>query len=105
MLLFAVTRYCTVFMTDMETAYQSWQKMLDGGAQMIYPAHGNAFPASRLKEHMGQILTRDLLPFFLSCTTLFYRFGLNEYSQIGLVEWLWRTLTYGKALRMKKQSA
>ncbi len=29
MLLFAGTRYCTVFMTDMETAYQSWQKMLD----------------------------------------------------------------------------
>ncbi len=75
---------------------------------MIYPAHGNPFPASRLKEHMGQILTRDLLPFFLIsfATTLFYRFGLlNEYCQIGLVEWLWRTLTYGKAQRMKKQIA
>jgi glyoxylase-like metal-dependent hydrolase (beta-lactamase superfamily II) len=64
MLLFAGSHYCTVFMTDMEAAYQSWQKMLDAGARVIYPSHGKPFPAARLKEHLGKIKTSQLIPFF-----------------------------------------
>lgn len=62
MLLFAGTHYCTILMSDMETAYQSWQKMLDAGAQTLYPSHGSPFKAARLQENMGKIKTRDLIP-------------------------------------------
>lgn len=62
-LLWARTHYCTVFMTDMEAAYHSWQKMLDAGAQTIYPAHGRPFPANRLRQNMGCIQTKALARF------------------------------------------
>ncbi len=62
-LLFAGTHYCTIVMSNMETAYQSWRKMLDAGAQTLYPSHGNPFPAARLHENKGKIKTQDLIPF------------------------------------------
>ena len=58
------THYCTVFMTDMEDAYRSWQKMLDARAQIIYPAHGKPFSAEKLRQNMGKIKTKDLVRFF-----------------------------------------
>jgi glyoxylase-like metal-dependent hydrolase (beta-lactamase superfamily II) len=57
------TRYCTVFMTDMEDAYRSWQKMLDARAQVIYPSHGKAFSAEKLRQNMGKYKTKDLVRF------------------------------------------
>ena len=63
-LLWAGTRYCTVFMTDMDEAYRSWQKMLDAGAQVIYPAHGRPFSADKLRQSMGRIKTNALAKFF-----------------------------------------
>ncbi len=63
-LLFAGTKYCPVFMTDMDAAYQSWQKILEAGGQVIYPTHGKPFPAAKLKENLGKIRTQDLASFF-----------------------------------------
>jgi glyoxylase-like metal-dependent hydrolase (beta-lactamase superfamily II) len=63
-LLWAGTRYCTVFMTDMDEAYRSWQKMLNAGAQVIYPSHGQPFPAGKLHQNMGRIKTEALAKFF-----------------------------------------
>lgn len=63
-LLWAGTRYCTVFMTDMDQAYRSWQKMLEAGAQTIYPSHGQPFPAEKLRQNMGRIQTAALAKFF-----------------------------------------
>ncbi len=63
-LLWAGTHYCTVFMTDMNVAYGSWQKMLDAGAQVIYPAHGRPFPSDKLRQNMGCIKTEALAKFF-----------------------------------------
>lgn len=63
-LLFAGTKYCTVFMTDMDEAYKSWQKILDAGGKYIYPAHGKPFPARKLVDNMGKIRTQDLARFF-----------------------------------------
>ncbi len=60
----AGTRYCTVFMTDMEAAYCSWQKMLAAGARVIYPAHGRPFPAIKLRQNMGRIPASRLVKFF-----------------------------------------
>lgn len=62
--LIAGIKYCTVFMTNMEDAYRSWQKILDEGARVIYPAHGKPFPARKLVENMGKIRTQDLVKFF-----------------------------------------
>jgi glyoxylase-like metal-dependent hydrolase (beta-lactamase superfamily II) len=45
-LLWAGTRYCTLFMSDMDEAYRSWKKLIQGGARTIHPAHGRPFPAS-----------------------------------------------------------
>ena len=63
-LLWAGTRYCTVFMTDMEETYRSWDKMLNSGAQTIYPAHGRLFPANKLRENRGRIQNKSLATFF-----------------------------------------
>jgi len=63
-ILWAGTKYCTVFMTDMEQAYRSWQKMIDAGADTIYPAHGNPFSADKLTQNIGKIKTADLARFF-----------------------------------------
>ena len=58
------TRYTTLFMTNMEDAYRSWQKMLDARAQVIYPSHGKAFAAEKLRQNMGKCKTKDLVRFF-----------------------------------------
>lgn len=58
------THYCTVFMTNMEDAYRSWQKMLDARAKMIYPAHGKPFSGEKLRNNMGKFKTKDLIRFF-----------------------------------------
>ena len=58
------TRYATLFMTNMEDAYRSWQKMLDARAQVIYPGHGKPFSSEKLKENMGKYKTKDLVRFF-----------------------------------------
>jgi hydroxyacylglutathione hydrolase len=63
-LLWAGTHYCTVFMTDMQAAYRSWQKILNAGAQIIYPAHGRPFPADQLRLSIGRIKTENLAKFF-----------------------------------------
>lgn len=63
MFLFAGTHYCTVFMTDMDEAYRSWQKMLDAGARVIYPAHGRPFGAEKLRQNMGRMKTEKLVRF------------------------------------------
>jgi hydroxyacylglutathione hydrolase len=63
-LLWAGTHYCTVFMTDMEDAYRSWQKMLDVGAKVIYPAHGKPFSADKLRQNSGLFKNEDLVRFF-----------------------------------------
>ena len=63
-LLWAGIHYCTVFMTDMDRAYQSWQKILDAGGRIIFPAHGKPFPAQKLNQNMGRIKTDRLARFF-----------------------------------------
>ncbi len=63
-LLWAGTQYCTVFMTDMDEAYQSWKKMLDSGGQTIYPAHGKPFSADKLRENIGRIKNENIASFF-----------------------------------------
>lgn len=39
---------------DLATIHASWQRLLDAGATVIYPDHGQSFPASALKEEMAR---------------------------------------------------
>ena len=64
MMRWAGTKYCTVFMTDMPTAYQSWDRLLEAGSKEIFPAHGKPFSAEKLRNHRGRISNQDLIPFF-----------------------------------------
>lgn len=64
MLRWAGTKYCTVFMTHMLDGYRSWEKMLNNGTTIIYPAHGKPFPSQKLRQNLGRIRNQDLVKFF-----------------------------------------
>lgn len=52
MLPFAGTRYCVVFVCDMDEYYKSWEKLIQAGAKRIYPAHGAPFSAEKLVRNL-----------------------------------------------------
>lgn len=52
MLPFAGTKYCVIFVCDMDEYYKSWEKLIRAGAKQIYPAHGNSFPVEKLVANM-----------------------------------------------------
>ena len=39
-----------IFGDDIRIVKQSWQKLLDMGAKVVYPAHGRHFPAEKMKK-------------------------------------------------------
>ena len=51
---FAGTRYCVVFITDLDEYYRSWEKILSKCARHIFPAHGEPFPAVKLQDNLGK---------------------------------------------------
>ena len=55
------TRYCCIFMSDVEEYYASWRKMMREGARTVYPAHGQPFPAERLEENLDHFSQEDLV--------------------------------------------
>jgi len=42
-----------IFAEDMATLRKSWQKLLDQGASLVYPAHGNPFPAEVIRRALS----------------------------------------------------
>jgi hydroxyacylglutathione hydrolase len=44
-----------IFGDDIHTVKKSWQKLLEMGARMVYPAHGKPFPVEALKGALSQI--------------------------------------------------
>jgi len=55
------TRYCCIFMSDVEEYYASWRKMMREGTRTVYPAHGQPFPAERLEENLDHFSQEDLV--------------------------------------------
>jgi glyoxylase-like metal-dependent hydrolase (beta-lactamase superfamily II) len=51
---FAGTKYCVIFITDIDEYYRSWRKIIAGNAQRIYPAHGKPFSMEKLKKYLGK---------------------------------------------------
>jgi glyoxylase-like metal-dependent hydrolase (beta-lactamase superfamily II) len=60
---FAGTRYCVIMLDDLDQYYQSWTKMLEAGAEQIFPAHGKPFPADQLRKNINRTKKSDMVPF------------------------------------------
>ncbi len=45
-------KYCPHIVTDMDTLYRSWEKIIVAGAQKLYPAHGCPFSIGKLKTNL-----------------------------------------------------
>ena len=58
---FAGTKYCVIFISDMEVYYKSWEKVISAGALRIFPAHGKPFSVIKLKENMRKNKTEDIV--------------------------------------------
>lgn len=54
MLQFAGTKYCVIFICNIDTYYNSWQKIISENAKTIFPAHGKSFSVEKLKENIGK---------------------------------------------------
>jgi hydroxyacylglutathione hydrolase len=47
------TRYRPIYAEDYDKVYESWRKLMEHGASVIYTAHGAPFSADKLKQHIG----------------------------------------------------
>ena len=61
MLPFAGTRYCVIFICDMDEYYKSWEKLIRAGAKHIYPAHGNPFHVEKLAKNLRKNKVESLV--------------------------------------------
>ena len=61
MLPFAGTHYCVIFICNMETYYQSWNKIIHSGAKCILPAHGKPFPVDKLQRNLHRNHAKNLV--------------------------------------------
>jgi hydroxyacylglutathione hydrolase len=48
---FCGIKYRPIFVEDMDSVFESWQKLAEQGAEYIYPAHGSSFPAQKLTRY------------------------------------------------------
>ncbi len=42
-----------IYIEDINIVYESWRKLRDRGARVIYPSHGNSFSATKLDKSAG----------------------------------------------------
>ncbi|MDP2424174.1 MAG: MBL fold metallo-hydrolase [Bacteroidales bacterium] len=42
-----------IFAEDLDTIKISWKKLVESGANIIYPGHGNPFPLKKIMHHLG----------------------------------------------------
>ncbi|MFW6389623.1 MAG: hypothetical protein ACOCZT_00730 [Halanaerobiales bacterium] len=62
--LWAGIKYHTIFITDVNEYYRSWEKIIESGAQKVYPSHGKPFNVDKLKENKGKFNNDDLIMSF-----------------------------------------
>ena len=48
------TQYRPIYAEDYGKVYESWRKLMEHGASVIYTAHGAPFSADELKQHIGR---------------------------------------------------
>jgi glyoxylase-like metal-dependent hydrolase (beta-lactamase superfamily II) len=53
---FAGCRHRPIYLADEQLMFASWQKMLERGAKIFYPAHGKPFGAERLRRSLRRFV-------------------------------------------------
>lgn len=61
MLQFAGTKYCVIYICDIDEYYNSWRKIISKNAKCILPAHGEQFTVEKLKENMGKNKKKNMV--------------------------------------------
>jgi glyoxylase-like metal-dependent hydrolase (beta-lactamase superfamily II) len=51
---FAGTKYCVVFITDIDLYYKSWRKLISQNVRRVFPAHGKSFIVEKLVKNIGK---------------------------------------------------
>ena len=58
---FAGTKYCVIFICDMNEYYTSWKKLITKSAAQIFPAHGKPFSVDKLKKNLGKNKVQNIV--------------------------------------------
>ncbi|MCB2343265.1 MBL fold metallo-hydrolase [Clostridium estertheticum] len=61
MLQFAGTKYCVIFICNIDEYYKSWKKIIAEDALQIFPAHGKPFSVDKLKENLGKNKIKNIV--------------------------------------------
>lgn len=59
--LWAGIKYHPIYIADVARLYDSWEKILDAGAETVAPAHGEPFEVDRLRANLGAYSDADLV--------------------------------------------
>jgi glyoxylase-like metal-dependent hydrolase (beta-lactamase superfamily II) len=59
----AGAKYCVIAVDDLDQYYASWQKMIDGRAQRLFPSHGKSFAIEALQRNLGKHKKENMVLF------------------------------------------
>lgn len=62
--LWAGIKYCTIFITDLDQFYRSWEKIIKSGVKIVNPAHGEQFEIKKLEQNIWKYKKESLVKFF-----------------------------------------
>ena len=63
MLRIAGTKYCVIFITDLNEYYRSWEKIISENVKYIFPAHGKPFRVEKLIRNIWKNKEKNMIPF------------------------------------------
>jgi glyoxylase-like metal-dependent hydrolase (beta-lactamase superfamily II) len=55
------TKYCVIFITNLEEYYKSWEKLIKENIRTIYPAHGEYFALNKLKQNIYKNKSNNII--------------------------------------------
>lgn len=58
---FAGTKYCVIYVCDIDEYYKSWKKIISRNAKQIFPSHGKPFTVEKLKENIGKNKKKNMV--------------------------------------------
>lgn len=54
-------KYCVISVNDLDEYYNSWEKILNNKALILYPSHGNSFEIDKLKKNLRKNKKQDMV--------------------------------------------
>jgi len=58
---FLGSKYCVISVNDLDEYYNSWDKIIDNKALIIYPAHGNKFTVDKLIKYLRKNKKKNMV--------------------------------------------